>query len=39
MIAIPPTALSPETPFEYRVRPGNHAGYRVDVTSVVLESR
>jgi len=39
MLPIDPAALLPETPFAFRVAPGHHAGYRVDMTSIVLEKR
>jgi hypothetical protein len=39
MLPVQPSDLSPETTFEYRVNKGNHAGYRVDMTSIVLETR
>jgi len=38
MVPIAPGALNPETPFVFRVNPGNFAGYRVDMTSIVLET-
>ncbi|MGB2822105.1 MAG: hypothetical protein WBF17_14065, partial [Phycisphaerae bacterium] len=38
MLPIAPADLSAETPFEFRVNQGNFAGYRVDMTSIVLES-
>jgi hypothetical protein len=39
MLPIDPAALSPETPFAFRVAPGHHAAYRVDMTSIALEGR
>jgi len=39
MLPIAPADLKPETRLEFRVNPGNFAGYRVDMTSIVLESR
>ena len=38
MLPIAPAELSADTPFAFRVNQGNHAGYRVDMTSIVLES-
>jgi hypothetical protein len=37
MVPIDLAALAAETAVEFRVNPGNFAGYRVDVTSIVLE--
>ena len=39
MIPVKPADLSPQTTFAFRVNPGNFAGYRVDMTSIVLETR
>ena len=36
--AVAPAQLDPATALEFRVRPGNFAGYRVDMTSIVLEA-
>jgi hypothetical protein len=38
-LPIAPAELKSETQFAFRVNPGNFAGYRVDMTSIVLESR
>ena len=37
MLPVAPADLSPETTFAFRVNAGNFAGYRVDMTSVVVE--
>ena len=39
MLPIAPADLSAVTPFEFGVNDGNFAGFRVDMTSVVLEQR
>jgi hypothetical protein len=39
MVPVSLSRLKPETALTFRVNPGNFAGYRVDMTSVVLERR
>lgn len=36
---VPLSSLSPETPLVFTVADGGHAGYRVDMASIVLEGR
>jgi hypothetical protein len=38
-LPVPLEALSDKTPLEFLVNDGNHAGYRVDMVSIVLEKR
>jgi hypothetical protein len=39
MIPVDPEALEPDTELTFSVNDGNYAGYRVDVSSIVLEHR
>ena len=38
-LPIAPADLAPDTQLDFRVNPGNFAGYRIDMASIVLEMR